>query len=1085
MVVSCGLDASLSPSMVHAFWDKLSLIRLCKRSPRVRTRAADARHGPGRVVCTMSDLVVLLIITLPLAAVAVLWLCYLTSLLYAARQRSIRAVDAIRADHRRLSALPNRLSADLQGFARIWSADRFLARLRAIPIEDLKRTGITNVRWAALRSAGFHSLGDVQLVTAARLQSLPGVGPTTAGRVVAATAELVQTLRAEPAPLPSADLSEPHAAPLVQRATACIRAQGLDPTPVLQAVEATSSRLQLVRNTTGFLAWLGTLFGASRSEVIAQADALTTDAQAVRATPAFQSVMETVFDIESGVQAPPMLADLVARYAKYHAAYVAVLERALADVRSTSDRQAASTATTMARAEPRAASLVQAASEPVKMQAAAEPVKVPTGAAVSRGYSIPTAPAVRSGPATITITISGAAQRRVADDARWYGPGERARIAGYDVAGGLLYVGRHLASIAPYRGPDPALINPDLPVEKQRVDWNGEQMPYWPSYTDVAPVCRGAYLRWLAEGRKHPTVGIGYVFLFFYGIERRLLHDGSREPLSASEREAILVEVERLLSIYGAQSSFRRYASEFVTLARLQGGSTKLSSAPPPVIEPGTELPLSIRLGLAELVSAGRAIPSEWALAWVRSHPETRWRTPAQRCQPELERLFAIRYRERYGEGMVVKPNRTRLTGAYRPASASFGDAVGVPLGDLPDVTVLSAPVHKLRELTYGCIEDLEPYSRAIGRDPAARERLAAVALLPKELVGAGISAAGDRLLTFVRSCLEKAPSAVVSAGALQQQAGITEPWSRAHALSVAQWLQMAGYGIEPDVRFGSRLPKPTDQVVLFRVPEGTRTPTPAYNGAVALLNMAVLVAQSDGAVDRDEEARLTSRVQEAMHLEDAERARLAAHLQWLLATGANLASSKKRAEHLEPSHRDAVAAFLVGVAAADGRLDPKEVDVLGRLYALLGLDRDRLFADLHSLGVPEPAAKQQRAAEAFTLDRARIEAKLKESAAVSALLQDIFAEDEPAQPAPVAASAGALLVKGFDPVHSALLHELAIRDSWTRDELEGSAARLGVLPDGALDVINERAYDLCGEPAIEGDDPLIVNRQVLKELMA
>jgi uncharacterized tellurite resistance protein B-like protein len=456
-----------------------------------------------------------------------------------------------------------------------------------------------------------------------------------------------------------------------------------------------------------------------------------------------------------------------------------------------------------------------------------------------------------------------------------------------------------------------------------------------------------------------------------------------------------------------------------------------------------------------------------------------------------LERLFAIRYGATFGEGLVVKPNRTRLKGMYRPASASFGGALGVPVGDLPDVTVLAAPVHKLRELAYACVDDLEPYSRLLGRDPEARETFAALAVLPGELATAGSSPTAERLLAFVRRILERKTSALVSARELFEQAAMTAPWNRATTLNIAQWLQRAGYGVEPDVRFGGKPPKAADRLVLFEIPGGSPSaPSPAYGAAVGLLNMAVLVAKADGSVEADEEERLTARLQEAMHLDEAERVRLAAHLQWLLATGTSFAEVKKRAGQLDPARRDAVASFLVSVAAADGRLERKEVEVLTRLFALLGMDEDSLYSDLHALGLPESKGKggagiaPSRTPEVFTLDRAMVEAKLAESAAVSALLQDIFSQDDapppPVQPAPERPS-----LAGFDQAHSALLRELAARAAWSRAELEVCAARIGLLPDGALDVLNERAYDVCGEPVLEGEDPLTVNGPALKELMA
>jgi hypothetical protein len=50
-------------------------------------------------------------------------------------------------------------------------------------------------------------------------------------------------------------------------------------------------------------------------------------------------------------------------------------------------------------------------------------------------------------------------------------------------------------------------------------------MGYWPLYSGIDPASRAAYLHWLTGGRKAPEAYIGYVFLFFYGIERRVLVD--------------------------------------------------------------------------------------------------------------------------------------------------------------------------------------------------------------------------------------------------------------------------------------------------------------------------------------------------------------------------------------------------------------------------------------------------------------------------------------------------------------------------------------------------------------------------------
>jgi TerB-C domain len=55
----------------------------------------------------------------------------------------------------------------------------------------------------------------------------------------------------------------------------------------------------------------------------------------------------------------------------------------------------------------------------------------------------------------------------------------------------------------------------------------------------------------------------------------------------------------------------------------------------------------------------------------------------------------------------------------------------------------------------------------------------------------------------------------------------------------------------------------------------------------------------------------------------------------------------------------------------------------------------------------------------------------------------------------------------------------------WQRGELEVIALPLNLMLDGALEVINEAAFDQCDEALIEGDDPFEVNPDVLQELLA
>ncbi|MBO2458218.1 TerB N-terminal domain-containing protein [Actinomadura sp. LCR2-06] len=66
-------------------------------------------------------------------------------------------------------------------------------------------------------------------------------------------------------------------------------------------------------------------------------------------------------------------------------------------------------------------------------------------------------------------------------------------------------------------GVEPALIDPLLPVDRSAPDWAGEGLGHRPCYSEIAPRCRAAYLRWLQAGRRHRDVSVGYAFLFICG----------------------------------------------------------------------------------------------------------------------------------------------------------------------------------------------------------------------------------------------------------------------------------------------------------------------------------------------------------------------------------------------------------------------------------------------------------------------------------------------------------------------------------------------------------------------------------------
>ena len=319
--------------------------------------------------------------------------------------------------------------------------------------------------------------------------------------------------------------------------------------------------------------------------------------------------------------------------------------------------------------------------------------------------------------------------RPAGGDAAWVSAGQLIRVGGCSISGGLIYVGRELAAVTG-GGPDPALIDPGLDVDHRTPDYAGAHMGYWPSYSTIAPACRAAYLQWLAGGRHAPHAYIGYVFLYFYGLERRLLVDAQHSAVARSERETLVAEVRRLLGIYGTNGSFRGYAEGLLAFVTTDHAERRYLSSPP-ARRDGWEVPFELRLGLGQLAADARPLPAAWALAWLRLHPEGWLRTPATRCPAEFDEVFTRRYQERYAAGLQLEPGSAILSEVYHPASAGI-PASHVPVGGgLPDVANLSGPLARLREIAGETCNDLDAYSRYLGRHPEGAGTAAALALLP------------------------------------------------------------------------------------------------------------------------------------------------------------------------------------------------------------------------------------------------------------------------------------------------------------------------------------------------------------------
>lgn len=683
--------------------------------------------------------------------------------------------------------------------------------------------------------------------------------------------------------------------------------------------------------------------------------------------------------------------------------------------------------------------------------------------------------------------------------AKWIPPGDSITINGHDISDGFIYVGEKLIDLSGYQN-DACLINPKSKIKKAE-PWEGaESMDYWPRYTEIPPQCRGAYLKWLATGRSEPEAYIGYVFLFFYGLERRIFIDAIAGNVQDDERHAIVKEVRRLVHIYGDNNSFNRYANKFIAMewALFHQGVP----FPDYINLHSFRFSEPFQLLLAHNIAEGKPLTDIMAMQWLHLSPDFSLRTPARRCANEFQTLFKKYFDEKFPDGMTVKPNKRKLDIYFHAASPSLNYNLVLGLPDLPDPFPLKGPLNKINSIAEQCTNALEPYSRYLGRKGNNPKSMAAFSLLPKALL---LKRPGfkDTRSKLTKAC-EKGP---ILLDVEKFYAGFGEAlpmkMNKKESETLAKFMENMGFGIAPDVRFHHSSPIAEGKIVVFEKGHGIDfQPSREYRTISTILRLGAMVSQVDKDISHKEELLLSQLVTDNRELNGIEKDSLLAFLKWCLYTPQGITGIKQRLSALKSEEKIAIGHILISVAHADGRIDPSEIKQLEKLYTQLGLDKSQVTNDLHTLAAtsvahePVTVAKKDESQShsipkpdaepvvGFSLNEELIRIRHAETQQVKGILEDIFVTEDEDEIVTTESETSTTAINLLDKPHQNLLNQLLQKESWSRDSLHEMCKKLELMVDGAMETINEWAYEQVNAPLIEDGDPLFIDIELAKEIM-
>ncbi len=638
-----------------------------------------------------------------------------------------------------------------------------------------------------------------------------------------------------------------------------------------------------------------------------------------------------------------------------------------------------------------------------------------------------------------------------------------------------------------------SLIDPNLDVSNGR-DPEGTTFSYWPNYSELRPEARRSYLEWLSSGRSNPSTPIGYVFIYFYGLERRLVKDRSE-----ADAPAIMSELRRLLAIYGDNHSFKNYCSALLDMGDLLFGDGDDIPTPKLTNHYSWELPIRLRVYLGRKVAAGQALDSNDALCWTLSHPMVYPRTPVTRCFPEFCELWKIRFDEQFPKGLTVREPKTRLNIQYRSASSEFNTAATVD--DLPDVGAINGPIPKFESLLVSCSDALDPLSRFLGRYPEEKDKAIAGALLPEPLRENGGQSIFGQFSQFLR--MASAPTGFGEVGIPEIMAKLGFPDAEKaderralHLKRLPELFDAAGFGFEPDKRFGPSASLSDDlKLCVFPAELGgaVNANRPEYLAARTMAEIATLAARADDMVVDVEIESITADLISFPEISDLDRSRLRAHALALLANPSKLKAATKRLCNLPEMQRQSALTSAVRAVLADQRITPSEVRFLEGLYKALGLPQDEVYSRLHSGEIAtKPAGKSAlpatrgsgRESSGTEIDHEKLARLKEETSAVSSMLASIFKEEEaPANNSNEKPTAGVEFA-GLDAAHSSLLVRLTDAPMES-DAFEAICRNHKLLPSGAIETINDWAFDALDDFVIEEGELVCIQEHLIEPIKA
>jgi uncharacterized tellurite resistance protein B-like protein len=156
-----------------------------------------------------------------------------------------------------------------------------------------------------------------------------------------------------------------------------------------------------------------------------------------------------------------------------------------------------------------------------------------------------------------------------------------------------------------------------------------------------------------------------------------------------------------------------------------------------------------------------------------------------------------------------------------------------------------------------------------------------------------------------------------------------------------------------PDNRYHTVKPSLNDNVVIYKDDKLSDTKPSGKIGWVSMvIRFGVILSRIDNVVSDNEVAKLNNLIEEDDELIDTDKKSLRAFLRWCMNTEQNITGLKQAISNTTAEQKKLIGHFLISLAFADGHISMEEVTHLQKTYASIGLNKDDVISDIHSIAI-------------------------------------------------------------------------------------------------------------------------------------